>query len=106
MFDSKMQRPQDLRAIAERQQDLTARIARLAPVDGTHQTAFPSLALNRGSVPTVCVPTVCQPSLGFVVQGRKRVLLNEDVFNYDALNYLVVSVTLPMMGHVVEATAD
>jgi AraC-like DNA-binding protein len=32
--------------------------------------------------------------------------LNDEVFYYDALNYLVVSVTLPMMGQVVEATAD
>jgi AraC-like DNA-binding protein len=106
MFDSKMQRPQDLQAIAERQQDLTARLARLAPVDGAHATVFPSLTLVRGSVPTVCAPTVCQPSLGFVVQGRKRALLNEEVFYYDALNYLVVSVTLPMMGQVLEATSD
>jgi AraC-like DNA-binding protein len=106
MFDSKLQITQDLKAIAERQQELTARVARLAPVDGTHRAAFPSLTLVRGSVPTVCMPTVCQPSLGFVVQGRKRALLNDEVFYYDALNYLVVSVTLPMMGQVVEATAD
>jgi AraC-like DNA-binding protein len=106
MFDSKMQRPQDPKAIAERQQDLTARVARLAPVDGMHQTAFPSLALVRGSAPTVCMPTVYQPSLGFVVQGRKRALLSEEVFYYDALNYLVVSVTLPMMGQVLEATSE
>jgi AraC-like DNA-binding protein len=104
MFDGKLQRTEDLQAIAERQQDLTTRVARLAPVDGTHQSAFPALALNRGSKPTVCMPTVCQPCLGFVVQGRKRALLNDEVFHYDALNYLVVSVTLPMMGQVVEAT--
>jgi AraC-like DNA-binding protein len=106
MFDSKLQRTQDLKAIAERQQELTARVARLAPVDGVHRSAFPSLALTRGSKPTVCMPTVCQPCLGIVVQGRKRALLNDEVFHYDALNYLVVSVTLPMMGQVVEATAD
>lgn len=106
MYDSKLQRTQDLKAIAERQQELTARVARLAPVDGTHRAAFPSLVLTRGSVPTVCMPTVCQPCLGFVVQGRKRALLNDEVFYYDALNYLVVSVTLPMMGHVIEATPD
>ena len=105
MFDGKLQ-TEDLQAIAERQQDLTTRVARLAPVDGTHQSAFPALALNRGSKPTVCMPTVCQPCLGFVVQGRKRALLNDEVFHYDALNYLVVSVTLPMMGQVVEATTD
>ena len=106
MFDSKLHGSQDLKAIAERQQELTARVARLAPVDGVHPAAFPSLTLTRGSVPTACMPTVCQPSLGFVVQGRKRSLLNDEVFYYDALNYLVVSVTLPMMGQVVEASVD
>jgi AraC-like DNA-binding protein len=106
MFDSKLHGSQDLEAIAGRQQELTARVARLAPIDGVHPAAFPSLTLTRGSVPTACMPTVCQPSLGFVVQGRKRSLLNDEVFYYDALNYLVVSVTLPMMGQVVEASVD
>jgi AraC-like DNA-binding protein len=106
MFDSKLHGSQDFKAIAERQQELTARVARLAPIDGVHPSAFPSLTLTRGSVPTACMPTVCQPSLGFVVQGRKRSLLNDEVFYYDALNYLVVSVTLPMMGQVVEASVD
>jgi AraC-like DNA-binding protein len=103
MFDGNPQRTQDLTG---RQQELTARVARLAPVDGVHPAAFPSLALIRGSVPTACMATVYQPSLGIVVQGRKRVLLNDEVFYYDALNYLVVSVTLPVMGQVVEASPE
>jgi len=40
------------------------------------------------------------------VQGRKRALLNDEVFHYDALNYLVVSVTLPGMGQVLDATPE
>jgi AraC-like DNA-binding protein len=106
MFDGNLQGIQDLDALAERQRDLTARITRLAPVDGMHKAAFPSLTLIRGSVPTVCMPTVYQPSLGIVVQGRKRALLNDEVLYYDALNYLVVSVTLPMMGQVLEASNE
>jgi AraC-like DNA-binding protein len=106
MFDSSLQGIRAMAGMAERQQELSARVARLAPFDGTHQSALPSLALTRGSVPTLCMPTVYQPCLGIVVQGRKRALLNDEVFNYDALNYLVVSVTLPAMGQVVEATPE
>jgi AraC-like DNA-binding protein len=106
MYDSSLQRIRELTAVAERQQELAARVARLAPVDGSHQSAWPSLVLNRGSVPTVCMPTVYQPCLAIVVQGRKRAVLNGEVFHYDALNYLVVSVTLPAMGQVLEATPD
>jgi AraC-like DNA-binding protein len=47
-----------------------------------------------------------QPCLAIVVQGRKRAVLNEEVYHYDALNYLVVSVTLPAMGQVLEASAE
>jgi AraC-like DNA-binding protein len=106
MFDNSLQRIREITGMAERQQELSARVARLTPFDGTHQSAFPSLALTRGSVPTVCMPTVYQPCLAVVVQGRKRALLNDEVFHYDALNYLVVSVTLPAMGQVLEATPE
>jgi AraC-like DNA-binding protein len=106
MFDSSLERLRGITGMAERHQELAARVARLTPFDGSHQSALPGLALTRGSVPTVCMPTVYQPCLGIVVQGRKRAVLNDEVFHYDALNYLVVSVTLPGMGQVLEATPE
>src|ERR1700690_4181560 len=106
MFDSNLQRIHELTGMAERHKELSVRVARLTPFDGTHQSALPSLALIRGSVPTVCMPTVYQPCLAIVVQGRKRAVLNDEVFYYDALNYLVVSVTLPAMGQVLEASVE
>jgi AraC-like DNA-binding protein len=106
MFDSSLQRVREIAGIPARQQELSARVAQLTRFDGTHQTALPSLALTRGSVPTICMPTVYQPCLAIVVQGRKCALLNDEVFHCDALNYLVVSVTLPGMGQVLEATPE
>ncbi|HEX3397164.1 MAG TPA: AraC family transcriptional regulator [Steroidobacteraceae bacterium] len=106
MFDSSLQKIRGIVGIAERHQELSARVARLAPFDGSHQTAVRCLAFNRGSVPTVCMPMVFQPCLAIVVQGRKRAVLNGEAFNYDALNYLVVSVTIPGMGQIVEATPE
>jgi AraC-like DNA-binding protein len=106
MFDSSLQMTREIVGIPARQQDLSARVARLAPFDGTHQSVMPCLSLTRSSAPTVCMPTVFQPCLGIVVQGRKLALLNDEVFHYDALNYLVVSVTLPGMGQVIEATPE
>jgi AraC-like DNA-binding protein len=106
MFDSTLRRSQELNAVADRQHELSARVARLTPFDGMHQSALPWLALIRNSVPTVCMATVYQPCLAIVVQGRKRAMLNDEVFHYDALNYLVVSVTLPAMGQVLEASVE
>ena len=106
MFDSNLQRIREIMGIPERQQELSARVARLTPFDGAHQTVLPALAMNRGSLPTTCLPVVFQPCLAIVVQGRKRAILNDEVFHYDALNYLVVSVTLHGMGQVLEATPE
>ncbi|HEX4153963.1 MAG TPA: AraC family transcriptional regulator [Steroidobacteraceae bacterium] len=106
MFDSNLPSIREFDGTFERQQELSARVARFVPVDGTHESAVASLSLTRSCVPTVCMPTVYHPCLAIVVQGRKRALLNDEVFHYDALNYLVVSVTLPGMGQILEASAE
>ncbi len=106
MFDSELHINQERSAMAARQQDLAERVARLAPVDGVHPAPVPGLHLVRASAPTLMMPSVYQPCLCVVVQGRKRAQLNEEVFHYDALNYLVVSVTLPMRGQVLEASPE
>lgn len=104
MFDSALDHKREQQAIAERQAELTARITRLAPVDGVHQSTFAPLLLVRRSATSVVTPSVYQPCLAIVVQGRKRVLLNDEVLHYDPLNYLVVSVTLPVASKIIDAS--
>lgn len=86
------------------QRELAARIARLAPDDGIQRSAIDALTLIRASSPSQPIPCVYQPSLCVVVQGRKQARLGEERFVYDPLNYLVVSVTLPVVGQIIEAT--
>ncbi len=88
------------------QAELVDRIARLTPADGLHPTAVKALNLARISHPTECSPSVYEPRLCVVAQGRKVVTLSDRTYHYDPLNYLVVSVTLPMIGQVVQATPE
>ena len=88
------------------QAELADRIARYVPGDGLHPTAIPGLCLIRASEPSQPLPTVYHAGLCVVVQGRKRALLGEEVYRYDPLNYLVVSMTLPMTGQIVEASPE
>lgn len=88
------------------QTELADRIARLAPSDGIHNTALPQLQLVRISTLTPCSPTVYEPRLCIVVQGRKIAMLGDQTYHYDPLNYLVVSMTVPMLGQVIEATPE
>ena len=89
-----------------RQQELAERIARLVTVDGVHETAWAPLTVIRASAPNDGLPSVYTPCLCVVVQGRKQSLVGDRVFHYDPLNYLVVSVTLPAVGQIMEASPD
>lgn len=87
--------------------ELTARIARLVSVGaGLHATALPTLRLSRIDNPTACTPALYEPRLCVVVQGRKIAFLGERSYHYDPLHYLVVSMTLPMLGQVIEASPE
>jgi AraC-like DNA-binding protein len=88
------------------QNELADRIARLTGEDGVHDTALPPLKLARRSAPTPCASNLYDPCLCIVVQGSKIAILGKQIYQYDPLNYLVVSMTLPMLGQVIEATPE
>lgn len=81
-------------------------IARHATVPGMVRTEVDGLWLIRAEEPTTPVPAVYDASLCIIVQGAKNVALNGQNLLYDASNYLIVSVDLPLVGHVVEASRD
>ncbi len=93
-------------ALHAQQTELTDRIARLATGDGVVQTALPGLRVARRSAPTPCAPTLHEPGLVVVVQGSKVAIVGNQTYRYNPLNYLVVSMTLPMLGQVTEATPE
>lgn len=98
--------PADHVAGCAAQAELVERIARFTPGDGVHLTPVRQLMLIRISSPTECTPTVYEPRLALVAQGSKVATLAGETYRYDPLNYLVVSVTLPMIGQVIEATPE
>jgi AraC-like DNA-binding protein len=89
---------------------LCAELARLLErrtgFDGGHETAIPELALWRFSQATQLTPGIQQPAIYVVVQGRKQVEFGGDTYVYDPSQYLAVSLELPVMSRVVEATPD
>lgn len=87
-------------------EELIAIIAQHTDDDGMHATAIPRLSLIRMSKPTEPLHGVHHPSLCIVVQGRKQVMLCEQVIDYGPGRHLVVSVDVPIVGQVVGATAE
>ncbi|MGH6782468.1 MAG: AraC family transcriptional regulator, partial [Sphingomonadaceae bacterium] len=92
--------------IEKRRAELAALIERFTPGDGVHATAIGPLNLIRSDTPTQPLPVLYQPSLCILAQGRKEVRLGDEHYFYDPLHYLVVSVTLPLSGQVVEASPE
>jgi AraC-like DNA-binding protein len=74
--------------------------------DGPHETTIPALMLSRYSLPTEPIPVIQQPAVYVVVQGRKRVDVAGETYVYDPSQYLVVSLDLPVVARIVEATPD
>jgi AraC-like DNA-binding protein len=68
-------------------------------------TPIPGVTPMRAEAPTLPVGALHKPLLCIVAQGRKRVLLGEKLFEYDAAKYLIASVDLPITGAVCEASA-
>jgi AraC-like DNA-binding protein len=90
--------------IRKQQSELATLIAQNISVDGMQATAISSLFLLRASEPTVPVHALHEPALCIVAQGRKQVILADELYFYGPSHCLVVSVDLPVVGQVIEAT--
>ncbi|TME10950.1 MAG: AraC family transcriptional regulator, partial [Chloroflexi bacterium] len=86
-------------------EELVERIARAMRQDGTAQP-LQGLHLYRHSFSLEQVYSVVEPSLCVVAQGSKEVLLGESRYRYDPFHYLLVTVDLPNVGQVLQASKE
>ncbi|MFC5421620.1 AraC family transcriptional regulator N-terminal domain-containing protein [Bosea eneae] len=87
-------------------EELAALIARFAPTDGVYDTAIPRLKVVRLSQPSEPMHGLHEPALCIIAQGAKQVILGDQIYRYDAAHCLIVSLDLPVIGQVIEATPD
>jgi len=83
---------------------LAKRIARWTEQGELHTTAVPGLSLFRREEPTGPIRGMYEPSVCLVAQGAKRVQLGDDAYVYDADHYLITSVHLPTVVHILSAS--
>jgi AraC-like DNA-binding protein len=86
-------------------EELAERIARAVPEDGTVEP-LKGLHLHRSSTPTEPLHGVSKPALCVIAQGSKQVLLGDSLYRYDPAHYLLATVELPVVGRVLEASAE
>ncbi len=68
---------------------------RLATLDGMRPSVLDGVRLLRSSCSSTRNPVMYEPSIVIVAQGRKRGYLGDQLFTYDARNYLTLTVPLP-----------
>ncbi len=75
---------------------------------GTNQvdTEISGLSLVRWASVTPPTSYTHNPSICLIAQGKKRVLLGEESYVYDASHFLVSSVDLPIIANIMDATPD
>ncbi len=85
---------------------LAAILEKHAKKDGATATEIPRVHTLRSTQPTEPIHILHQPAVCFVAQGRKQTLLADEVYFYEPPQFLIVSVDLPIVGQVVEASED
>ena len=89
---------------AQRLSELASLTERFSSGDGIHDTAVKGLRCIKLSAPNARLPSAYEPSICVILQGSKRVLLDEEIYRYEPPQFLAVSVDLPLLGQVLEAS--
>ncbi|HGF5006901.1 TPA: AraC family transcriptional regulator N-terminal domain-containing protein [Vibrio parahaemolyticus] len=71
-----------------------------------YDTPISGLRFSRWTTPTPPTSYTHNPSICLIAQGRKRVLLGEESFIYDANHFLISSVDLPVIANIIEASEE
>jgi AraC-like DNA-binding protein len=74
--------------------------------DGLTRTVLPGVSVVCSATTTEPLCGIAEPTLAVVAQGVKDTTLNGRTFTYGAGQFLVVSVDLPVVGHVKRASAE
>ncbi|HEV3284970.1 MAG TPA: AraC family transcriptional regulator [Solirubrobacteraceae bacterium] len=74
--------------------------------EGRTRTTLPGVSVICSPTITEPLPNVTEPTLSVIAQGVKETELNGRTFTYGPGQFVVVSVELPVIGHITHATAE
>ncbi|MCE0799298.1 AraC family transcriptional regulator [Buttiauxella sp. S04-F03] len=98
-----IQRPQG-RILAELCQRVAEHYQRSGSSERDFVTALPWLSFVRMPEPTVLNRGMLQPSMCIVLQGRKKMLIGDNVTEYGPGSYSLAAVDMPVSGQVTQAS--
>lgn len=90
----------------EKQQRMAGLIRLLAPNEGYTLTALDGVKLMRSDQDVARTPVLYEPSIVVVVSGRKRGYVGDRAYDYNAQQFLVLSVPLPFESETIASPED
>lgn len=85
---------------------LAAAILERTPQEGRNPSPWPGLFFVRVDRPSTRLAVIYESCLCIVAQGSKRAFLGDQVYAYDPLHYLVLSVPLPLEAQISQASPE
>lgn len=92
--------------IEQSREELTARVERYAPADGSHATAWGPLTVFRAGSTSTPTCTLYEPGIGLALRGAKQIVSGQDALVYEPGKYLLTSVDMPVIAQVLRAEAN
>lgn len=83
--------------------ETASRYAREHHQEGVAPTPFPGLVILRETQPTPLLYAVSRPLVALVLQGRKRVAINDKRFEFGAGESLIITADVPTVSQIIEA---
>ena len=87
-------------------QELIQAIDQLTKQKKKIETPIQGLTLYRGEAPTPPSCNILDASLCLIAQGKKQVILSEEIYNYDADHFLFTAIDLPVISQIIEASVE
>jgi AraC-like DNA-binding protein len=88
------------------QEELVRLLSQYSNAEGLGTTAINGLSIFKSYTPTANFPAAYNPALCLVVQGSKALLIENERLHYVGGEFLVVSVDMPVIGTVVDASPE
>ncbi len=94
------------RSINDMHAGLADVIGRWVTREGDSSTPIENLLFFRREAPTEPCACLVEPSIVFVVQGAKQLLIGDQAFAYDTESFLLNSLDIPASSQVLDASSD
>lgn len=85
--------------------ELAGLVGRVAQADGDYGTAIRALKLRRCSSTTEPMPCIYGLGLVLIVQGSKRIMWGDEIFDYWAGQTLITTVDMPVVAYITRASS-